>query len=242
MQPNQGREQLRCSHNTVKPPAAKALCRYRTPKHEEGMFDLVLATKNKGKANEILTLLHEFNVRVHTLEEFPGIGEIPETGVTFEENALIKARAVARATGMTALADDSGLEVDALDKAPGVYSARFSGLNATDAQNNDKLLQCLADIPWERRQARFVCVIAVHAPWAEGQELLAHGHWPGRIALTLKGEHGFGYDPLFLDEKSGLTAAEMPPDQKNTRSHRAAALRRLAALWPDFLKKIAATP
>ncbi len=206
------------------------------------MFDLVLATNNKGKAKEILTLLQGFNVRVHTLEEFPEIGEIPETGLTFEENALIKAKAVARATGMTALADDSGLEVDALNGAPGVYSARFSGPNATDAQNNAMLLQSLTDIPWERRQARFVCVIAVHAPRAKDQELLAHGHWPGRIALALKGGHGFGYDPLFLDEETGLTAAEMAPDQKNTRSHRAAALRRLAALWPDFLKKIAPAP
>lgn len=204
------------------------------------MFDLVLATKNKGKAKEILTLLQKFDVRVHTLDEFPEIGEIPETGATFAENALLKARAVAGATGMTALADDSGLEVDALDGAPGVYSARFSGPSATDERNNDKLLRSLADVPWPRRQARFVSVIAVHAPSVGGEELLTHGQWSGRIALSAKGDQGFGYDPLFLDEELGLTAAEMTPDQKNSRSHRAAALRRLAELWPDFLKKITA--
>lgn len=202
------------------------------------MHDVVLATRNKGKAAEILALLGDFNVRVRTLDEFPHIGDIPETGATFAENALIKARAVAQATGLTALADDSGLEVDALNGAPGVYSARFAGPGATDARNNEKLLQLLENVPWPERGARFACVVAAHAPRAGGCELLAEGFWVGRIVLEPKGSMGFGYDPLFLDEELGLTAAQMAPGQKNARSHRAAALRRLSALWPDFIKKI----
>jgi len=203
------------------------------------MLELVIATRNKGKAAEIDALLHDFAVRVRTLEEFPDIGEIAETGATFVENALIKARAVAQATGLTTLADDSGLEVAALDGAPGVYSARFSGPGATDAKNNDKLLRLLADVPWQARQARFVCAIAVHAPVLGGRELLAQGSWSGRIALRPIGDLGFGYDPLFLDEELELTAAQMVPAQKNIRSHRAAALRQLASSWPQFLEDIA---
>jgi XTP/dITP diphosphohydrolase len=202
------------------------------------MRELVLATHNRGKAAEIVALLSDFEVRIRTLEAFPGIGEIPETGTTFAENALIKARAVARATGLAALADDSGLEVAALNGAPGVYSARFSGPGATDAQNNAKLLRLMADVAWRDRQARFVCVIAVHVPQDGGRELLAEGAWSGRIALEAAGNKGFGYDPLFLDEELGLTAAQMQPKQKNERSHRAAALRALAGSWPDFVKKI----
>lgn len=200
------------------------------------MFDLVLATKNRGKAAEIAALLQDFKVRVHPLDEFPGIGDIPETGATFAENALIKARAVALATGLTALADDSGLEAAALQGAPGVYSARYSGAEATDAENNAKLLREMADIPWDARQARFVCAIAVHAPKAGGQELVVQGSWDGRITTVPAGEGGFGYDPLFLDEELGVTAAQLTPEQKNLRSHRAAALRKLATRWPHFLE------
>ena len=203
------------------------------------MLDLVIATRNKGKGAEIAALLRGFDVRIRTLEDFPDIGDIPETGTTFAENALIKARAVARATGLTSLADDSGLAVAALGGAPGVYSARFSGPEATDALNNDKLLRMLADIPWEERQARFVSVIAVHAPQAGGLELVTEGEWAGRVCLEPAGNKGFGYDPLFLDEELGLTAAQMTPELKNSRSHRAAALRELARAWPEFLEKIA---
>jgi XTP/dITP diphosphohydrolase len=203
------------------------------------VHDVILATRNKGKAAEIVALLEDFNVRVRTLDEFPQIGDIPETGTTFAENALIKARAVAQATGLTALADDSGLEVDALNGAPGVYSARFAGPGATDAQNNEKLLRLMQHVPWPDRRARFACVVAAHAPEeAGGLELLAEGFWVGRIVLEPAGDKGFGYDPLFLDEELNLTAAQMTPEQKNARSHRAAALRRLSALWPDLIKKI----
>lgn len=205
------------------------------------MLDLILATRNTGKAAEIASLLRDFQVQVHTLADYPEIGDIAETGATFAENALIKARAVARATGLIALADDSGLEVAALRGAPGVYSARFSGPDATDALNNAKVLTLLADVPWADRQARFMCVIAVHAPSAGGHELLAEGSWSGRIALRPVGVAGFGYDPLFFDEELGMTAAQMTPEVKNSRSHRACALRMLARQWPEFLKKIPTT-
>ncbi len=201
-------------------------------------MELIIATRNKGKAAEIEALLQKFDVRVLTMDAFPEIGEIPETGETFEENALIKARAVARLTGMTALADDSGLEVDALAGAPGVYSARFSGPDATDETNNALLLSRLAGVPREDRGARFVSVIAVHAPVMGGKELLARGTWSGRIALSPQGRNGFGYDPLFFDEELGLTSAQLEPAEKNKRSHRATALRRLAEAWPDFLRGI----
>ncbi|HDQ39561.1 MAG TPA: XTP/dITP diphosphatase [Desulfonatronum sp.] len=202
------------------------------------MLELVLATRNRGKAVEIASLLRDFHVQVNTLEAFPDIEEIPETGSTFAENALIKARTVARATGLISLADDSGLEVAALNGAPGVYSARFNGFGSTDEQNNAKLLRLMADVPWQDRQARFVCVIAVHAPQYGGRELVAKGSWSGRIAMTMIGTNGFGYDPLFLDEELGLTAAQMEPEQKNARSHRAAALRELEKSWPIFIKNI----
>lgn len=201
-------------------------------------MELIIATKNKGKAAEITALLQEFDVRVLTMDAFPEIGEIPETGETFEENALIKARAVAQLTGMTALADDSGLEVDALNGAPGVYSARFSGPDATDETNNTLLLSRLEGVPVEERGARFVSVIAVHAPVMGGKELLARGTWAGRIGFSLQGGNGFGYDPLFVDEELGQTSAQMEPALKNKRSHRAAALRQLADAWPEFLRTI----
>lgn len=201
-------------------------------------MELVIATKNQGKAAEIAALLQHFNVQVRTMDAFPEIGEIPETGSTFEENALIKARTVARMTGMIALADDSGLEVDALGGAPGVYSARFSGPEATDETNNALLLSRLEGVPREARGARFVSVIAVHAPVSGGKELLARGTWSGRVALEPRGRNGFGYDPLFVDHELGLTAAQLEPAQKNARSHRAAALRNLAHRWPAFVREV----
>lgn len=201
-------------------------------------MDLIIATRNQGKAAEIAALLQNFEVNVLTMDFFPEIGDIPETGVTFEENALIKARTVARLTGLTALADDSGLEVDALAGAPGVYSARFSGPDATDATNNALLLSRLEDVPWGKRGARFVSVIAVHAPVQGGKELLSRGTWSGRITTRAQGENGFGYDPLFHDEVAGLTAAQLESEEKNKRSHRAMALRRLAQTWPAFVGEL----
>ena len=201
-------------------------------------MDLVIATRNRGKAAEIAVLLQDFEVNVLTMDSFPEIGEIPETGLTFEENALIKARTVARQTGLIALADDSGLEVDALAGAPGVYSARFSGPNATDASNNALLLSKLEGVPWVKRGARFVSVIAVHAPFRGGRELLSRGTWSGRIATRPQGENGFGYDPVFQDDVAGLTAAQLESEEKNKRSHRAMALRQLAQSWPAFAREL----
>ncbi|SDB30643.1 XTP/dITP diphosphohydrolase [Desulfonatronum thiosulfatophilum] len=201
-------------------------------------MEIVIASRNRGKAAEIAALLGQFDVQVLTMDSFPEIGDIPETGTTFEENALIKARTVARLTGMIAMADDSGLEVEALGGAPGVYSARFSGPDATDESNNALLLAKMEGVPQKSRQARFVSVIAVHAPVQGGKELLARGSWSGQIALRPLGENGFGYDPLFLDEELGLTSAQLLPEQKNARSHRAAAMMELARFWPDFLREM----
>jgi len=201
------------------------------------MTRVVLATRNQGKVRELQAMLASTGVTVLGLDAFPEIGEIEETGATFEENARIKAQAVCQATGLTALADDSGLAVDALDGEPGVRSARYSGENATDASNNDKILEAMKDVPDEARGCRFVSAIVAHAPG--GGELLFRGEWPGMLARSPKGDNGFGYDPLFFDPELGLSAAEMSPEQKNARSHRGRAMRELLEHLPVFLERAA---
>ena len=196
---------------------------------------VVLATRNNGKIAELRALLAGLGPQVVGLAEFPDIGEIPETGTTFLENARIKARAVCQATGLVSLADDSGLCVDALDGAPGVYSARYSGEDATDAANNAKLLAALADVPEARRTCRFVSVVVAVAP--DGRELTAEGVWEGRVTTSPAGQGGFGYDPLFFDPTAGLTAAELSPEAKNARSHRGKALANLVKNWAGFWEK-----
>lgn len=203
-----------------------------TPAKEPIKKTLVLATRNAGKIKELEALLAGYGLHVLGLGDFPDIGEIEETGVTFAENSLLKARTVAQATGLVALADDSGLVVDALDGAPGVYSARYSGEGATDERNNAKLLDVLKDVPEENRGCRFVSVVAAVAP--NGAELVAEGRWEGRVLFVPRGSGGFGYDPLFLDLGLGKSAAELAPAEKNARSHRGSALRALLADWPDF--------
>lgn len=193
---------------------------------------VVLATRNKGKIAELHALLADLGVDVLGLGDFPEIGEIPETGATFLENARLKAQAVCQATGCISLADDSGLCVDALGGAPGVYSARYAGEHACDADNNAKLLAAMADVPEPQRACRFVCVMVAAAP--DGRELTAQGVWEGRLAATPAGQAGFGYDPLFLDPDLGRTAAELTPDEKNARSHRGKALADLVAKWTSF--------
>ncbi|MBI5518442.1 MAG: RdgB/HAM1 family non-canonical purine NTP pyrophosphatase [Desulfovibrio sp.] len=193
---------------------------------------LVLATRNAGKIKELESLLSGYGLHVLGLGDFPEIGEIEETGATFAENSLLKARTVAKATGLVALADDSGLMVDALGGAPGVYSARYSDPGATDERNNQKLLDVMQDIPEEKRACRFVSVVAAVAP--NGVELLAEGRWEGRVLFAPRGSGGFGYDPLFLDLELGQSAAELSHADKNARSHRGSALRALLADWPDF--------
>jgi XTP/dITP diphosphohydrolase len=201
---------------------------------------VVLATRNKGKIAEFNILLKDFGLKVIGLDEFPEIGEIPEPGETFLENSIIKAQTVANATGLVAVADDSGLEVDYLDGAPGVYSARYSGEGpdgdgATPEKNNAKLLQALEGVPEQDRKARFVCVMVAATP--DNIRIQSRGEWEGRIAFELSGREGFGYDPLFFDPELGCVAAEMSREKKNSRSHRGKALRALMEQWPDFWKK-----
>ncbi|MCC8195116.1 MAG: RdgB/HAM1 family non-canonical purine NTP pyrophosphatase [Deltaproteobacteria bacterium] len=196
---------------------------------------VVLASRNRGKIKELAVLLQPFGVTVKGLDAFPAIGEIEETGATFAENALLNASTVSKLTGLVAVADDSGLVVDALDGEPGVYSARYSqeeNRPATDARNTEKLLAKTAGFPDGKRTARFVSVMAAAAP--DGAHIHAEGSWEGVLARTPAGTNGFGYDPVFLDPELGLTAAQMEPAQKNARSHRAKACRKLLALWPAF--------
>ena len=192
---------------------------------------LVLATRNPGKISEIKVLLH--GVRVVPAASFAGCPEPEETGRTFEENALIKARAVSRYTGRTALADDSGLEVDALDGAPGVHSARYAGTDATDQDNIRRLLDALDGISDAGRTARFRCVVAVVVP--DGRTWTAEGACEGRILQAPRGDAGFGYDPLFVPAGYESTFAELDAGVKNRISHRALALRRIV----DVLKTLA---
>lgn len=192
------------------------------------MAELVLASGNAGKLREFQQLLGP-GWRIRLQSEF-GLAPIEETGSTFLANALLKARHVAQATGLPALADDSGLEVDALGGAPGVYSARYAGSGADDETNNRKLLAALADIPADRRTARFRCLLVWLTPDEHRPPLIAEGTWEGRILTAPRGTGGFGYDPLFLDPVSGRSAAELDPDSKNRSSHRGQALRRLRSL------------
>ncbi|MGM0760147.1 MAG: XTP/dITP diphosphatase [Thermodesulfobacteriota bacterium] len=200
---------------------------------------IVLASSNPGKIAEIKDLLAGLDSELHVsgLDDFAHIGPVPEPGETFEANALHKAKYVCDKTNLVALADDSGLEVDALNGAPGVYSARYSGEQATDAHNNAKLLRAMSGMQGDDRRARFRCVLAAWAP--NGEQLTAHGAWEGRIAQAPRGEQGFGYDPLFIDLESGRTAAEMSRKEKSSRSHRGQALARLARLWPEFAARAA---
>jgi XTP/dITP diphosphohydrolase len=200
--------------------------------HRPAPTKVVLATRNAGKIRELHALLARLGVAVVGLSEFPQIGDIPETGTTFLENARLKARAVCQATGLVSLADDSGLCVDALSGAPGVYSARFSGEDATDASNNAKLLAALAHVPAKDRACRFVSVVVAAAP--DGRELTAEGVWEGRVATAPSGDGGFGYDPLFFDPTAGKTAAALTAAEKNARSHRGKALAALVANWANF--------
>ncbi|WP_456324713.1 XTP/dITP diphosphatase [Desulfonauticus submarinus] len=196
---------------------------------------IVLATTNKGKIQEIKKLLQGYDLTLLSLKDFK-LGPIPETGKTFKENALLKARTVSEKTGEMALADDSGLVVPYLNGEPGVYSARYSGDNATDAQNNAKLLKKLKNTSLKDRQAFFICVIALWTP--AGKHFWVEGKWEGFIATHPKGEHGFGYDPIFVDKQTGLHAAQLSLEQKNKISHRAKALQAFLKKWPEFLKNL----
>jgi XTP/dITP diphosphohydrolase len=199
-------------------------------------MELVLATRNKGKIAEIKELLFDIpSLEILSLYDFERLPEIPETEETFMENAILKAKIMSVLTGHWALADDSGLVVDYLEGAPGVYSARFAGEDATDVDNNTKLLSLLDDIAWEQRQARFVCAIALSYP--HGRFYTCEGQCEGYIATELKGENGFGYDPLFFVPAYGKTMAELGLEIKNQISHRGKALRQLRSLLQKILTK-----
>lgn len=196
------------------------------------MNTIVLATRNQGKIRELSVLLRPLGVEVRGLDQFPEIGEIPETGETFQENALIKARAVAQLTGLVAVADDSGIEVDALDRRPGVYSARYAGEECDDKANNEKMLREMQDVPDEKRTARYRCVMAAVAP--DGREITADGAYEVVVAHGYKGKGGFGYDVIVIDPELGVHVAELDAEVKNGRSHRARAIANLMKIWPDF--------
>lgn len=186
--------------------------------------ELVLASGNKGKLAEFQRLLDGLDVQIHSMKEYPEIGEIVEDGSTFAENALIKARAVCKATGKPAMADDSGLAVDALNGVPGIYSARFAGEQRSDADNNAKVLRLMETVADADRTARFFCVIAIVLP--DGREYTVEGTCEGTILHALRGEGGFGYDPLFYVESMNKTFAELTMEEKNRISHRGHANRK----------------
>lgn len=192
---------------------------------------VVVSTGNRGKLGELAALLAPLGVELLPQSAF-GITTPPETGKTFLDNALLKARHAARLSQLPAMADDSGLEVDALSGAPGVYSARFAGEAADDAANNAKLLAALANVPYMERTARFRSVIVLVRAADDPHPRVGEGCWEGRIGLEPRGTGGFGYDPLFEPADAAGTAAELAPAEKNARSHRGAALRALLAQWP----------
>jgi len=187
---------------------------------------IVMASGNPGKIREIARLLEGLDIDVVAQSEL-GVTDADETGVTFAENSLIKAKHAAEATGLPAIADDSGLSVDVLNGAPGVYSARYSGTDGDDEANNDKLLAELEGV--EDRGAAFHCVATFVEP-GDSEPLVAHGEWRGSILHARQGDGGFGYDPLFFVPDCGCSSADLEADQKNARSHRGQALRTLVEL------------
>lgn len=189
---------------------------------------IVLASSNAGKIREIEALLAETGLTVRSQREF-AVPDAEETGLTFVENALLKARQAARLSGRPAIADDSGLEVDALAGGPGIRSARYAGPGASDAANVAKLLEALAGIPEPARTARFQCLMVYLRHAEDPTPLICQGTWEGRILEAPRGERGFGYDPVFFVPTHGASAAELDPAVKNALSHRSQALRRLVA-------------
>lgn len=199
------------------------------------MKEIVIATANKGKAKDFEALFAPQGIRVLTLQDVEKDIDVEEMGVTFEENAILKAETVSRLLGKAVIADDSGLEIDALDGRPGVYSARYAGADKSDEANIDKVLEELSGVPEAARTARFRCVLAVAGP--ERKTETFSGSCEGVILLERKGENGFGYDPIFYVPSKEKTMAELTPDEKNAISHRGAALRKMEAKLPDILQE-----
>ena len=198
------------------------------------MFDykdldkVVLATGNKGKVKELARMLSGLGIEVLPQSDFD-VTEVAETGSTFVENAIIKARHAAEQTGLPAIADDSGLAVNVLGGAPGIYSARYSGDQATDQSNITKLLVALADIPKNKRQAKFLCVLVFMRHADDPSPIICQGEWVGEITTEQQGENGFGYDPVFWVSEQNCSSAQLAAEQKNALSHRGKALKLLLA-------------
>ncbi len=184
---------------------------------------IVLATNNRGKVVEFQRLLTDTPYRIKAQAEFD-IPDAEETGLSFVENAIIKARHASRLSKLPAIADDSGLEVDFLNGAPGIYSARFAGPAASDADNNHKLLNRLQGLPREQRTARFQCLLVYMRHAEDPTPLICQGSWEGEILTEARGDNGFGYDPLFYIPECGSTSAQLCPEEKSQRSHRAKAM------------------
>ena len=193
------------------------------------MSRVVLATGNKGKVRELGELLANFEMEVVPQTEF-NVEEAEETGLTFVENAILKARNAAAQTGLPAIADDSGLEVDYLKGAPGIYSARYAGEDGNDPANNQKLLKALEGVDEAERTARFQCVMVYMRHQNDPVPLIAQGSWEGRILTAAQGENGFGYDPIFFVPEEGRSSAELAAEVKNRLSHRGQALKKLVEL------------
>ena len=189
---------------------------------------IVLASNNAGKVREIGQLLSAQDIEVLPQSEF-GIPEVDETGLTFVENAILKARHAAHLAGLPAIADDSGIEVDALNGAPGIYSARFAGIGASDNENLQKLLEELKDVPEAERTARFQCLMVYMRHDNDPTPIICQGTWEGRILIEPRGSGGFGYDPVFYVPTHDCASAELSPEEKNRLSHRGQAIRQLVA-------------
>jgi XTP/dITP diphosphohydrolase len=189
---------------------------------------IVLASNNTGKVREFNQLLQGHELEVVPQSEF-SVAEIEETGLTFVENAILKARNAAAHTGLAAIADDSGLEVDALNGAPGIYSARYAGVGASDQQNLEKLLRDIEEIPDAQRTARFQCVMVYMRHAEDPTPQIFQGTWEGRILHAPQGDNGFGYDPVFYVPEQHCSSAQLAPEVKNSLSHRGQALRKLVA-------------
>lgn len=196
------------------------------------MSKVVLATGNQGKVKELAQLLKTQDIEIVPQSEF-NVSEVAETGTTFVENAIIKARHAAKITGLPAIADDSGLEVDALNGAPGVYSARYAADitegEVSDEDNTNKLLAALSQVPEEKRSARFHCVLVYMKHENDPTPIICHGVWQGSISREKQGEQGFGYDPVFWQHDLQMSSAQLPRDIKNKLSHRGQALEKLVA-------------
>ncbi|WP_076590726.1 XTP/dITP diphosphatase [Vibrio ostreicida] len=187
---------------------------------------IVLATGNQGKVREMAGLLAKFGFEVIAQSEF-NVSDVAETGTTFIENAIIKARHAAKETGLAAIADDSGLEVDFLNGAPGIYSARYAGDDASDQENLEKLLNAMEGVPQQQRTARFHCVLVLMRHELDPTPIVCHGVWEGQILTQPQGDHGFGYDPVFLVPEDNCASAQLEPSRKKQLSHRGKALNQL---------------